>query len=80
MSVLSFRGLPGSQELNQQLANVFTEKVEHSMHISQCVLGHIGYLQHASQHPSKSLLNASLQPGPLRHCLLLERHLFHTSA
>ena len=47
LNALFLRGLPGSQELNQQLANHFTDKVEHFMHISQHVLGHIGYLRQA---------------------------------
>ena len=47
LSALFVWGLPGSQELNQQLANHFIEKVEHFMHIPQLVLGHIGYLRHA---------------------------------
>ena len=47
LNVLCFRSLPGSQELNQQLANHFTEKVEHFIHISQHVLGHIGHVRHA---------------------------------
>ena len=47
LNALFLRGLPGSQELNQQLANHFTEKVEHFMNTSQHVLGHIGCLRHA---------------------------------
>ena len=47
LNALFFPGLPGSLELNQQLANHFTEKVTHFMHIPHFVLGHISYLRHA---------------------------------
>ena len=47
LNVLFFRGLPGSQELNQQLANLFTKKVECFMHMPHLVLCHTGYLRHA---------------------------------
>ena len=44
VNALFLRGLPGSQELNQQLATHFIAKVKHFMHTQQLLLGHISYL------------------------------------
>ena len=77
LNALFLRGLPGSQELNQQLANHFTDKVEHFMHIPHLLFGHIGYLWHALpaciQGSTQSIMAA-------RHRLLREDHLLHLTA
>ena len=63
LNALFFRGLPGSQELNQQLANHFIAKVEHCMHIPQLLLCHVGYLRHAfSMHSRVELVRHDSGP------------------
>ena len=76
LNTLFFRGLPGSQELNQQLANHFTEKVERHLlcpiHAYPTTSAWPHWLPAAGIHELTQLVIAAT---PLWHCLLRDGHL-----